>query len=298
MYRYLLNTLSVAALLFHSLYAGDAAIEKPLVVIIPSYNNADWLETNLFSIAMQKYSNYRVIYIDDASKDDTCQGVENWLIENQSDYQLINFDGSFSDDIPEVTAKFGELVNHEKHRYTIVKNTQRCGALCNLYRAIQSCHDDEIIVTVDGDDWLYLDTVLSDLNRVYSTQDIWLTHGSLIEYPLWLIIWSEAIPTDIIAKNAFREFKCPSHLRTFYTWLFKKIRLEDLLYEGKFFVMTWDMAIMYPMIEMAGSRHAFISDINYVYNNGNQLNDNKVDAECQRQLDRYIRAMPPYEKLK
>jgi hypothetical protein len=61
--------------------------------------------------------------------------------------------------------------------------------------------------------------------------------------------------------------------------------------------MTSDFATMFPMIEMAGERHAFISDILYVYNMSNELNDHKVDAELQRNLDVFIREMPPYSRL-
>jgi len=32
----------------------------------------------------------------------------------------------------------------------------------------------------------------------------------------------------------------------------KKIAKEDLMYEGKFFEMAWDLAFMFPMLEMAG----------------------------------------------
>jgi glycosyltransferase involved in cell wall biosynthesis len=41
------------------------------VFIIPSYNNSDWYEYNIKSIAKQHYDNWRAIYIDDASTDGT-----------------------------------------------------------------------------------------------------------------------------------------------------------------------------------------------------------------------------------
>lgn len=187
--------------------------------------------------------------------------------------------------------------NKVNHRVDVIVNQKRMGALANLYHAIHSCEDDEIIVTVDGDDWLQHKNVLKDLNTLYSTQNIWLTHGRLIEYPNNVSAWCEPFPQHIIEKNDFRKFKCASHLRTFYAWLFKKIQIEDLQYEGDFFIMTWDMAMMYLMLEMAGERHAFVSNINYVYNTINPINDNKVNANYQNFLDRLIRNMPPYSRL-
>jgi len=61
--------------------------------------------------------------------------------------------------------------------------------------------------------------------------------------------------------------------------------------------MTGDMAMLFPMIEMASERHAFIHEVNYVYNIDNNLNDNKVNPQLQRDIDAYIRSLPPYSRL-
>lgn len=276
---------------------GDPLPEKPMVIVIPSYNNKQWYEPNLTSIFNQKYTNYRCIYINDQSTDGTGEAVRNYLDQRNIDYQQIFFDDRFSENIIEKNERLIQLIKEVKCPFILVHNLHRCGALANLYRAIHSCQNNEIIVTVDGDDWLYNDKVLKKLNSRYSSENIWFTHGTLIEYPSGTTSWCEPVPFEIIQRNEFRKFKCPSHLRTFYTWLFKKIKLEDLLYKGNFFAMAWDMAIMYPIAEMASYHHAFISQTNYVYNMANQINDNKVDPQLQRDLDRYIRNQPPYLPL-
>ena len=46
-----------------------------------------------------------------------------------------------------------------------------------------------------------------------------------------------------------------------------------MLYDGNFFDVTWDMAFMFPMLEMAAGHFKFIPDVLYVYNQGNVLND-------------------------
>lgn len=276
---------------------GNSVVEKPMVVIIPSYNNQKWLERNLRSVFMQKYSNFRVIYINDFSRDLTGRNVKNFVRKARVDYQIINFDDAQSDDIESVTRFFTERVNNKKHFFTLVNNTHRCGALANLYRAINSCEDHEVIVTLDGDDWLYDENVLKNLNAAYNSGEVWFTHGTLIEHPYGYINWCEPIPQEVIEKGTYRSFKCPSHLRTFYAWLFKMIKLEDLLWNGKFFPMAWDMAIMYPLCEMAQERHAFMSEVNYVYNMENSINDNKVDSKLQNDLDWIIRNKKPYERV-
>lgn len=275
--------------------------EKPMVVVIPSYKNEKWCSLNLRTILDQNYSNYRVVYVDDCSPDKNSVKVEEFVLEHISrslhSFKKVLFDDRGSKNHSAVTAQFSKEVNKDRAFFTLVVNKNRCGALANLYRGIHSCDDDEIVVTIDGDDWLPDDEVLKRLNEAYSSGEVWLTHGNLIEYPSGSVSWCEPVPPEIIKSNSFRNFKCPSHLRTFESWLFKRIDLKDLLYKGDFFAMTWDMAMMYPMIEMAGERHLFMSQPNYVYNMVNPINDNKVNADLQNFLDKYLRNKSPYPRL-
>ena len=281
----------------NQVFCGELT-DKSMVFVVPSYNNSSWYESNLNSIKMQNYSNYRVIYVDDCSVDGTGELVEKWLRDNQCDYRVFYFDGSFSKDIPEVTAHYSSLINQERHQFTLVRNAKREGAMCNFFRAVHSCDDHEIVVVTDGDDWLSRENVLSQLNAIYSSdRPVWLTHGTFREYPWGGTSWSQPIPQEIIVSNRYREFRCPSHMRTFYSWLFKRVKLEDFLYKGEFFAITCDMAMMFPMIEMAGERHAFISEVNYIYNMSNPIADQVVNTQLQNDLDYFIRRKERYARL-
>lgn len=244
--------------------------EKPIVIVIPSYNNKDWYKRNLDSVLQQDYSNFTVIYTDDCSPDNTGALVDAYLTE----------------------------CDHN-NRVQLIKNNTRLGALHNLYMMIHSCDDNVIIATLDGDDWLPDNNTLKRLNEAYSSKDIWLTYGQFQLYPSEIIGWASAMPDYIVQTNSFRDFQhLPTHLRTFYAWLFKEIKLEDLLYLGNFYTMTWDMAMMFPMIEMAGERHAFISDIMYIYNDANSISDHRVSRQLQAHLAQIIKKKNRYSRLK
>src|SRR5438045_6333580 len=102
----------------------------------------------------------------------------------------------------------------------------------------------------------------------------------------------------IVKNNAFRYFQhLPTHLRTFYALLIKKIKTEDLLYLGNFYPMTWDQVMMFPMIEMAGERHKFISDIMYIYNDENSISDHYVSRQLQAYLAQIVRGKKRYQRL-
>ena len=287
-----------ALLAFYGVNIYATPTEKPIAIIIPSFNNEDWYEKNLNSVLQQNYDNYRIIYINDCSSDRTGQVVEETVKKCTDDYQITFFDCPFNEDIPTSTQIFGELINKKNCFFTLINNRHRhYGALPNLYRAIHSCNNDEIVVLLDGDDWLFDNDVLQKINTFYASENIWLTHGRFIEYPNNNSSWSQDFSNEVIRQNAFRQNRIPTHLKTFYSCLFKKIRLEDLLYNGIFCPMTGDMAMMFPMIEMAGERHAYSHEINYVYNVANPINDNKINPQLQRDMDAYIRTLPPYHRI-
>lgn len=245
------------------------AQELPIVVIIPSYNNIEWYERNLNSILDQNYENFRIIYVDDCSTDGTPQAVR-------------------------------ALINKRKagHRVRLMCNSERRGALANIYRAVHSCKDYEIIVNFDGDDWAKDTMVLARVNQAYANPNTWMTYGQYEEFPRGKLGLCKEIPQSIVQMNAFREYDwAASHLRTFYAGLFKKIKLEDLIDSGDFFDVTWDRAFMLPMLEMAGGRHTFIRDILYVYNQATPLNDFKKKLLRQIHYEKLIHSKPKYKKI-
>ena len=241
---------------------------KKFVIVIPSYKNAKWAEKNILSALNQNYENYRIIYTDDCSPDNTFDIVTNVTNSHKN-----------------------------KNKAKLIRNPARCGALENLYNMIHSCDDDEIILTLDGDDWLADNEVLNKLNKVYQ-EDVWMTYGQYKNYPPPGLGIARQIPNNIIQANNYRQYAwCSSHLRTFYTWLFKNIKKEDLLYEGKFAPSAWDMYIMFPMLEMSGNHAKFINEVLYIYNLENPINDHKVDQKLQQNLDRVCRGKQKYSLL-
>lgn len=257
--------LLIVCALFHC-QIGSA---KQFVFVVPSYKNKECYKRNLDSIFSQVYDNYRVIYIDDASPDGTGMLVK------------------------EYCEKRGEA-----HRVEILQNQQNQGALANIFKAVWSCSPDEIIVNLDGDDWLAHRDVLTELNQVYADSEVWLTYGQFIYYPSYQPGFGEEIPSQVIEQNAFRSSsQGTTALRTFYAGLFHQIKREDLIENGDFFRAGYDLAIMLPMLEMAGRHSRFIPQIAYVYNVHTPINDHKVNADEQARVDRYLRLKEKYRPL-
>jgi len=130
-----------------SLYAASDIPEKPITIVITGYNNKEWFGTSIDSALNQNYENFRVIYVDDASPDGTGREVAGYL-----------------------------ATHPQAHRVTLLANQERCRKLKNIYNTYHTINDWDIIIQLDGDDWLAHKDVLKKINHIYSTQDVWLTY--------------------------------------------------------------------------------------------------------------------------
>ncbi len=257
---------------------SSALYELPIVVLICSYNNEPWVEQNLDSVRVQKYANWRIVYFDDASDDGTSAQVMQYL-----------------------------EAHNISNKCTLITNQTRGRKLKNLYTAFHHYIDDEeIILQLDGDDWLAHDHIFSLINTIYQEHDVWLTYGNYQNVPAAAIIGQELcfIPQEIVENNNFRNVNMFMHLRTFYGWLAKQIKIQDLMsayvpnFKSNFFPASNDAATMWPMFEMAGNHFAFIEETLYHLNRTNPLNGFKIDRRLQRRSSAELkRKIPTYQPL-
>jgi glycosyltransferase involved in cell wall biosynthesis len=239
-------------------------------IIIPFYNAEDWIKNCVKSVKLQDYPDFHCILIDDISTDSGPSIVES---EIGSD-----------------------------NRFTLVRNTEKKYALRNLNDAISkySSDKDDIILTLDGDDWLARKDVLSVINDTYNDTGCYMTYGSYVEHPTNRRgKFSKKVPDHIIENKLYRRSEwMTSHLRTFKNFLWNHIDKKDLKdSSGEFYKMTCDLAYMFPMLEMSGKDAVFVDEILYVYNISNPLNDHKVNHRYQLTLEAEIRGKDTYDKL-
>lgn len=249
--------------------------ELPIVVLICSYNNAEWVADNLNSVFSQNYTNYRILYVDDCSSDTTVDRVRSYAKQH-----------------------------NKEHKITLIANSERCRKMKNMYNAVHSCNDDEIIVQLDGDDWFCDTELFSHINHLYQTRDIWLTYGSYMDVPGNIRGYAEATSDRIIREKTYRKepwLYMPT--RTFYAWLFKQIELKDFIaeqvknYQSLFFPSADDPAFMFPMLEMSGTRFHYIDHISYVANRNNPLIGRSYEPTLQNACGCDVRQREPYKTL-
>jgi glycosyltransferase involved in cell wall biosynthesis len=183
------------------------------------------------------------------------------------------------------------------NRFVLIENKTKMYQPGNYNQIIRglNIHDDEICVEIDGDDWLPNSNVLGLINETYEDTNIWMTSGSF-KYSNG----SQGFSTPPNGHTNIRKQSFTlSHLRTWKSWLWKKIKEEDLKdSEGNYWSVAGDLSFMFPMFEMSGEKHyRHISTITYIYNENNPLNDHKVNMPKVNSTVNIIRNKTPYNKI-
>jgi len=242
-------------------------------IVIPAYNCEKWISKTIESIKNQNYKNFECLLIDDMSTDKTYEIMT----------QYSNGD-----------SRFNCLLNFEK-KFALKNFIDGFSMISN--------NSEDILINIDGDDWLASENVLQKVADMYDKTDCLMTYGSFVEYPSKIVHQYYLSPYDdyVIENNIFRNVPWKaSHLRTFKKKLWDKIDLADFINEetGKYYEVACDLAIMFPMLEMSHSRSRHISDLLYVYNKQNPLSDMYVKEEEQIRISNQIRIKKKYSRIK
>lgn len=243
-------------------------------IVVPVYNAEKYVQRCILSIANQTYQNYSCIIVDDASLDQT----------NRRITEVIN-------NLPKDIAT----------KFKLIKRSHNCGALENIVMSVDKIAEDleDVIVLVDGDDNLFSVDTLSYVNEVYKNQpELLLTWGSYCNSHDNSLGLCRELPCDIKDYRKKGHW-VTSHLRTIRYKIWRHINYEDLKdNQGKYYSMSWDLAIMIPLLEMAGKKRVkFISKVLYNYNTENSISDHKKDLSKQIAMANEIRNKQSYKLL-
>ena len=252
--------------------------KNKFIIISTVYNKGKWVAFNVNSVKQQSYDNYIAVYGYDESTDDTFE-------------HLVN---SIGDD-----SKF------------IIHKNLNPGCFLNCYMSVYNylklnslISPDDIIVEIDGDDWLLHPFVLQYLNEIYQNDEIWMTYGQYIHYPSGQLggHYNLHLEDYVDYNNSYREHIFPySHLKTYKSFLVDKITNNDLIdpITGNYFNAAADFALCMPMVEMAGKGRIYrVNDPLYVYNVSKDVeSETNNRVQLQKEVETRIRKIIPKKRL-
>lgn len=183
---------------------------------------------------------------------------------------------------------------------TFVGSAARKGKMFNFAKAMHMAHNlsspcPRIVIDLDADDYVDADA-LEILAEIYKDPNVWATHGSYRMLSGRPSRFNGEYKTDNFRGQKFLG----THLKSFRAPLFYKIKTKDFKgRDGKWLMTASDMAIMFPVMELAGlDRIKYVPEVIYNYNDLSDLNDHKVDPEGQKRIEKIIRKRPRYKRLK
>jgi glycosyltransferase involved in cell wall biosynthesis len=235
------------------------------------WNVENYIEKCIESVMSQDFKDFKMFLIDDMSIDSTVEKIKNKI--------------------------------NDDDRFVLIKNEEKKFKLKNMDELIRNnviFDNEDIIVELDGDDWLYNDSVLSFINDKYKNNpNLWITNGSWIWHDGRQGFSSKVNP-ETVRYDPFTF----SHLRTWKCHLWRNINQSSLKDDnGEYFKSAGDVAFSYPMVEMSGDEHyEFIPNILLIYNGENPKNDHKDGSAAggpyeQFRTHQLITSRPKYQKL-
>jgi glycosyltransferase involved in cell wall biosynthesis len=188
-------------------------------------------------------------------------------------------------------------------RINITVNSERLYSMTNLIRAIQRSNSarDDVIVILDGDDWLATEEALERIVAEYERHDCWATYGSWVaDDPTCTGLRAGRWPPYPAGTTNFREAVwLGTAVRSWKKWLWDKI--DDSAFrhpDGNYILVAEDMASMLPMFEMSGTDRArHIPDVLMVYNRTTPHGCGKVHLDMMLKTAAYLRSQPSYPRL-
>jgi len=235
--------------------------ENRIVIITPFRNVGQYIEKCILSVAAQRYSNYHHYIINDSSEDNS-SFLAQLVIQN----------------LPEAI----------QNRFTFISRDRSYGAVYNQVDTIRKLDNNDIVILLDGDDYLANRADIFDLYNYLYHEGAEFTYGS---------IWSEADDIPLVAQT-YSEFTKSSrqyrgerfnwyipytHLRTFRKYLINNVPDSDFQdNKNQWFRAGGDVAVFYNLIEQADpARIRPVHDIVYHYNDNLLTNDFRQNQEEQ-----------------
>ncbi len=238
----------------------NETLDNSAVVFIPQRNAASFVEKCLDSVLEQDYKDLGIIFIDDSSEDNTV------------DLALNKLNGR-----ADVVFK----INNSRQP-KIISIKQAVSEIC--------VNPKSAIFWLDGDDWLMEKTAISEMMSCHEEYDI-----------VWSQFYHKGLQKTGCCgplqggdhrKNLWRS----SAMRSFKKHLFDRIEDHSFRNGSEYLESAIDMAMMFPMIEMAGREKCYYLDrVFYFYNTTpNCMHGTRQGAITQKNNEMIVRGKKPY----
>jgi glycosyltransferase involved in cell wall biosynthesis len=238
-------------------------------VVVTCHNASRFIEKSITSIRHQTWQSLSVMVVVDASTDGSAERAQEAIGED-SRFRL-----------------------HVLEQRVWAANARKI-ALDRL-----DARSEEIVVLVDGDDWLLSAETLAIIHQFHHSRRLLVAYGNYITTDDTVGAWGRDYPLAAKITGTHRSigWLCAPP-RSFRYGLWSHVQpgaLKDS--SGEYFRVATDIALFLPILELAGMRSGFLKQPLYVYNRETPFNNDKIEPQVQRQTALEILHRPPYAAL-
>lgn len=242
---------------------------EPIHVVVTCRNAAPWVGCCIESLRAQTRRHFTCVIVDDASSDGTEEEIRR-AVAADTRFRLL----ALPQRVWPLHARMiglTELAQPQVH---------------------------EIVVLLDGDDWLYDETVLAVIQAAHHERRLLVTYGSHVRTD-GTPAGNRPYPLRVQITGAFRKAPwCAVPVRAFRFGLWEHVPEEALRdSQGRLYRTATDRALFLPLLELAGTRSGFISKPLYVYNRETPFNEDKVYPGIPQEVAEEIHAKVPCRPL-
>ena len=166
--------------------------------------------------------------------------------------------------------------------------------MTNQKSIIETLAPDDVVVLLDGDDWLAHARVLERVREMHDA-GAWVTYGSFRYADGRPGFAAPYEPGENVRGVNWRA----THLKTLRAGLFQRLRAEDFAWsEGA--PVPWDMVVMFAAIEMAGwDRVTFCPEVLAVYSyaTSHEWRTGNAGRIEEQRWESVVRALAPYSRI-
>lgn len=235
-------------------------MDNKIIFIVTSYNCDAYIERCINSLTEQSDQDFGVIFIDDASNDETVRFInENLNLLNNT---ILHVNESRTG-----SSAFNQMTVVKK--YVTNPNSWIC--------------------ILDGDDRLIDSCVVKELKRTRGLgEDIYFAFS----------LYEEAIKRANQKDQNIKREDLPYHLRMFRAWLYYAVDESNYYKDNELIREASDMAFIYPVIELCEDHIRFVPLYLYYWNNNLiHHNDHYLNLDAQMNNLIYVKNRPELSKL-
>lgn len=220
--------------------------------------------------------------------------AESLILQDHRDWVAYFRDDASTDNVLSVLPSDPRIVHQRRD--------ERGGGLLNMHEGIVSngLLPEDIVCVLDGDDYLVGSGALGIVSDLYDRT------GCLVSYGQYEDDSGAVGHCQSYRRENFENLRShgflSSHLKTFRYSLYVEVMRQDPLCEryrredGGFLDMAWDVALMTPLLEVAGfDRVAFNPEVVYHYTQ-HDGNEHRVDSGRQQECCRIALSKAPLSR--